>query len=53
MPKVCGPYVVTLLNWTPVFEWCTAQPVVVDGRQNTNTFLGLIDNIIGEVYVIT
>ena len=41
-------------NWAPVFEWCTARFVVVDGRQNTNTFLGSIDDIIiGKVYVIT
>jgi hypothetical protein len=26
--KVCGPYVVTLLNWTPIFEWYMARLVV-------------------------
>jgi hypothetical protein len=21
LPKVCGPYVLIHLNWTPIFEW--------------------------------
>jgi hypothetical protein len=29
---VCGPYVVTLLNWTPKFEWHMARFVVGNGR---------------------
>ena len=23
--KVCGPYEVALLNWTPIFEWYMAK----------------------------
>lgn len=28
MFKVCWPYVVSLLDWTPMFEWYTARFVV-------------------------
>ena len=30
---VCGPYVVTLLNWTPIFDWYMARLVVKNGQQ--------------------
>ena len=29
---VCGPYLATLLNWTPKFEWHMARFVVGNGR---------------------
>ena len=30
--KVCGPYVATLLNWTPSFEWYMARLVVKNAQ---------------------
>lgn len=64
--KVWGPYVVTLLNWTPIFEWSMARLVVNnthqndtcynDARlcaQNIHTNLGSIVNTTGRVHVIT
>lgn len=32
--KVCGPYVVVSLNWTPTFEWYLVNFVVKDGHQS-------------------
>jgi hypothetical protein len=29
----CGLYAVTLLDWTPIFEWYVAWFVVEDGNQ--------------------
>ena len=30
--KVCGPYVVTLINWTPIFEWYMVRFAVKNGH---------------------
>ena len=30
--KVCGTYVVNLLDWIPIFEWCMVRFVVKDGH---------------------
>ena len=32
--KVCGLYVVTVLNWTPIFEWFMARLVIKKAHQN-------------------
>ena len=29
--QVCGPYVITLINWTLIFEWDMARLVVKNG----------------------
>ena len=31
--NVCGPYVLTLLNWTPIIQWYTARFVIKNGHQ--------------------
>ena len=36
--KVCGPYAVTLLYRTPIFEWYMARLVVKNGHQNDTCY---------------
>lgn len=58
--KVCGPYV----KWTPIFEWCIAQFVLVNGHhkdicfndiglcaQNMSITLSLIVSTFGMIWV--
>ena len=55
---VCGPYVVTLLKWTPTFKWYTPR-LVVKHRQSglyaqniDNTLCSIPVNTIERAYVI-
>ena len=36
--KICGPFVVTLLNWTLVFEWCMRRLVVNNIHQKGSCY---------------
>src|SRR6202048_718583 len=38
-PKVYGPYVVTLLNWTPVFKWRMVRPLPHERHRKFHNFL--------------
>ena len=64
--KVCGPYVVTLLNGIPMFEWYVARLANENGHpikmchndiglcaQNFDFILGSIVNVTRRIYVIT
>lgn len=63
--KVCGCYVVTLLNRIPIFDLCVARLMVKNGHHNstchnevglcahtTNITLNPIVNAIGRIYMI-
>jgi hypothetical protein len=63
--KVCVPYVITLVDWAPIFEWYIARLLIKLGHQNdtcyteiglcaqnTNTVLGSVGNTIDVIYVI-
>lgn len=56
-PKVCGPYVVTLLNWKPKFVWYIWKGTCHDGvglcAQIENTILGSIIITIERAYAVT
>ena len=46
-------YVVTLLNWTPMLEWCTARSVVKNGHQKDmcNDEIGHVLQILTSFWV--
>ena len=53
--KVSVLYVVTLFDWTPIFEWYMTKPVLENGHQNDICYdeIGLcaqyIDTIVGSI----
>lgn len=49
--KVCWPYVVTLRNRTPTFEWCMAKIVVKNGTKMTPVLLR--SDFVLNVYTLT
>jgi hypothetical protein len=64
--KVCGPYKIAHLNWSPIFELYMARLVVKNEykkkdtcyeeigpcAQDMDTILGSIDDTSGDAYVI-
>ena len=57
--RVCGPYVITLLNWTSIIEWYMARFVIKNAHQKDSYVLGRywlirssIMNTIRRAYVI-
>lgn len=64
--EACVPYVVSLLHWTPTFEWLVATLVVKYGHQidtcynkielcvqNLDILLSSIVNTVDKAYAIT
>lgn len=46
--RVCGPHVVTLLNWTPILEWYRGSLVVKNGPKMIHATIRL--NYVLKIY---